>query len=78
MIGVRKVTFEEAMQYIKPALRIFSKLAIPYNVNRECWSIEIKIPKYLPQDIHFPNGSTVKLVKNPKDKLKGFKTPWMN
>jgi hypothetical protein len=44
--AVRKVTREEAVKYLIPALRELNKLAVPYEVGEE--EIVIKIPKFLP------------------------------
>jgi len=46
MIEVKKATKIEAMNFLKPALRELSILAVPYEVKD--WTITIKIPKYIP------------------------------
>lgn len=48
MIKVKKATFIEAMNYLKPALRELSRLAVPYEVKEKKGRIVIKVPKFIP------------------------------
>jgi hypothetical protein len=49
MIELKKVTFEEAILYIKPVLRHLHILAIPFEIDTKNWKIIFKIPRLIPK-----------------------------
>jgi len=47
MQSVKKADFVEAMNFLRPALRELSKLAVPHKVDENKMKITIQIPKYV-------------------------------